>query len=257
MINKSKENMNRILLPHSSFTVTCKNLFKNQKKFIVTGLKCVVDEDRELVFDYDVDRMSYLAQNDSNKFLKCLVENDLADQKINDFWDGEEVVKDYSNQRFIRVRSDGYSLYFNELAISKYKGLILKLDERSKKDIFDLISDDIVSKRARHMRIILDDKSSKKEFHRAMRFIGNENNFFASDYCTHYIIRTDVKDNIQNDEFDSMYKLIDKFVGVNGLFNDCVYNESTLIAHNKGSLKIEGIDVNSNFVNKVLAKTKR
>jgi hypothetical protein len=237
------------------FMVRCKDINKGKKKGTEYIVKSHYSNEVRFLTPKQILAFEELSKRNPKEFISKLIDWHLQNDQILEFYQGSSYLLPNRYRRFydkcVYVSTEKYELYFNDEAINKCSDIIYKLSERSKMDSYNFVKGKLESREALHMSLTLSDGFDFKKGRWAFYIDENDPVYLGPKRSVHYV--ADVVENGQIDEDDltNILNLTEEFVKIYGKIGYVESNKEELVIHNKGSLKIEGIDKDKRIMNKV------
>ena len=207
-------------------------------------------------------RLLNLMKTDYLSFLEEIINWHLDNEEIISFENGNGLLLPKNYQRFydkcVAIKTANYELYINDKAIERCEDIVYKLSERSKKDCFNFVKGKLESGRAQHLYISLnsyDDRVGRNAF-----FEDEDNELISGFFPKNtvgYCPCPKEDGTYDEDDINNVLDIIEQFTKSQGLFRHGKNNDTEMVMHNHGSMKINGYNVDKRIMEKVLSLLKK
>ncbi|MBQ9071944.1 MAG: hypothetical protein IJY25_02165 [Bacilli bacterium] len=246
--------------------ITCKEVEKNGKKCYRYIFKQQFNEsckDIKLT-QQERDTLINLSKNCPKEFLDSLIQVYLKDDLITSIYEGTNLLLPPNFRQFydrcITISTKNHQIYFNDLAIEKFKDTILKLNERSKIDSLNFVRGKLESKKVNNMQLYLENCNSFK-IGRDVKFIEESRHICVGPNNTvYYSAPVSKKGKVDVVDMNNTITLMEEFTKYKGLAQSYYNNrgdDAITLYYNNGKLEIIGLNNNLDFKEKVQEKVKQ
>lgn len=199
-----------------------------------------------------------LSKINVKEFIDNLIQHHLKGETITSIYEGSNYLLPSRFRQFyekcITISTENYQLYFNDLAILKFRDTILKLNERSKTDSLNFVRGKLETEKVYNMHLSLDKGFSFRKG-RGVRFVEDDHIYIGPLNTIYYSAPISKKGNVDIDDINNIITLIEEFTKHKGLIKFANYNsDEMVIYYNNGSLKIAGMSKNSDMKERVHKK---
>ena len=240
--------------------ITCKEIFKNNKQGYNYALKKINVSNGKQINLTENERMDLikLSELDSKQFIEELINIHLKDEQIIEFNEGNSYLLPSRFRQFydkcVNICTEDYEIYFNDLAITKFKDTILKLNDRSKIDSINYVKAKLVEKKVNHMHLSFDEIDEFKKC-RSAWYADEKELYFQPFSSVFYTVPISNEGDIDLDDLNNILELINYFTEYKEIPKYCDYNDNEMVIYyNNGSLKIVGLDKNQDIKKKIHIK---
>lgn len=247
-----------------STIVTCKKAQKKGKTGYSITIKAVAKEKEELVLSSsEKERLIQLAKNDCCQYIEELITLNINGSKLIESYSGSNYLLPNRFSRFyescVRFETEeGYSIYFCDKAIEKFRDVILKLDKQTRNDCFKFVQEKIESKEAKNLSLAILDGYSFKRGLSASYYRGDSiMPSLDPPYSVYYHTDMSKEGKVLKKDLENITGLIDIFAKNYGNFDFIKYTDKELVAYNLGSMRIIGLDKSDELFSKVLSLRKK
>ena len=243
-----------------SLIITCKEIFKNKKhgyRYTLKKLNTFNGKQIDLTEQEKRDLIN-LSQLDSKQFIEELINIHLKDEQIIEVKEGNNYLLPSRFRQFyekcVNICTENYEIYFNDLAITKFKNTILKLNDRSKIDSINYVKAKLVEKKVNHMHLSFDEIDELKKC-RSAWYADEKELYFQPFSSVFYTVPISNEGDIDLDDLNNILELINYFTEYKGIPKYCDYNDNEMVIYyNNGSLKIVGLNKNQDIHKKIYKK---
>jgi len=244
--------------------ITCKEANKNGKKGYRYTFKQQFNDDCKHIelTQQEKDKLINLSKTNVKEFINNLIEIHLKDDLITDIYEGTNYLLPTRFRQFydrcVTVSTKNYQIYFNDIAIEKFKDTILQLNERSKLDSLNFVKAKFANKKVNNMHLSLH-QGFDFEKGRSVSFFEESRHICVGPINTvYYTAPVSKGGKVDISDINNIITLMEEFTKYKGLANYANYNsDEMVIYYNNGSLKIAGMNKNSDMKQRVHEKAKQ